>query len=190
MDKTPLLLAFSLALAAPAFAGPPLPLDRALELMARPGAWIEAAGDLQAEGTLLTKEVEIYSAADSAELEEAAIYGAATRLDLTKGAMRVLGYTLSFDSDTTIKDDMKRPTDISKIKEGRGIKVQGSLQANGRFAATKIKLQGDKTGKGKVKEKVFGPVRVVDARAGLLRVLNTPVKLRPDAMLWEAVVQE
>lgn len=190
MDKTPLLLALSLALAAPAFAGPPLQVDHALALMTRPGSWIEAAGDLQPDGTLLSKEIEIYSAADSAELEEAAIYGAATRLDLKKGAMRVIGYIVSFDGDTTIKDDIKRAIDISKVQEGRGIKVQGSLQANGRFAATKIKLQGDKTGKGKVKEKVFGPVKVLDARAGLLRVLNTKVLLRQDATLWEAVVSE
>jgi hypothetical protein len=190
MDKTIVLLALSLALAAPTFAGPPLQVDHALALMSRPGSWIEAAGDLQADGTLLTKEVEIYSEADSAELEEASIYGAVTRLDLKKGAMRVIGYNVSFDGDTTIKDDIKRVIDISRIQEGQGIKVQGRLQSNGRFAATKIKLQGDKTGKGKVKEKVFGPVRVVDARAGLLRVLNTPVKLRPDATLWEAVVQQ
>jgi hypothetical protein len=192
MFNTLIAATLALTLAAPAFAGPPLPRDQALQLMARPGSWIEADGDLQPDGTLLAKEVEIYSAADSAELEEAAIYGATARLDAAKSILRVLGYTVSFDDETTIKDENKKPTQISTVREGRGIKVQGSLQENGTFAATKIKLQDGKklNGKVDVKEKVFGPVTVVDARAGTLRVLNTPVKLRPDATLLQAIVRE
>lgn len=188
MFKTIVISTLAVALAAPALAGPPLPVDQALQLMARPGSWIEADGDLQADGTLLVKDVEVYSAADSAELEEAAIYGAATGIDGAKSMMRVLGYSVAFDSDTTVKDEQKRPMHISKVGEGRGIKVQGRLQPNGSFAATKIKLQDVK--KGKVKEKIFGPVTIVDARARLLRVLNTTVKLRSDVTIVQPIVQQ
>lgn len=39
------------------------------------------------------------------------------------------------------------------------------------------------------KEKVFGPVTVLDARTHSLRVMNTPVKLRPDATVWKTPSQ-
>lgn len=179
-----------MALAVPALASPPLTLDQAMEFMAQPGSWIEAAGDLQPDGTLLAKEVEIYSASDSADTEEAAVYGAAAGVNLPGGSMKVLGYTVLFDAQTTLKDENKQPIASERLRDGIGVKVQGSVKGNGALAATKIKLQGVKPGKSsRPKEKVFGPVTVLDARAHSLRVMNTPVKLRPDATVWKTPSQ-
>ena len=112
MFKTLQIAALSLALAGPVLAGPPLTADQALGLMSKPGSWIEADGDFQRDGSLIAKDVEIYSPADSSELEGAAIYGAATGLDAGKSTLRVLGYVVTFDKDTTIKDERKQPTTI------------------------------------------------------------------------------
>lgn len=180
----------AVALAVPALGSPPLSLDQAMEFMAQPGSWIEAAGDLQPDGTLLAKEVEIYSAADSAETEEAAIYGAAVGVNVAGGSLKVLGYTVLFDAQTTLKDENKQLITSARLRDGIGVKVQGSLKGNGALVATKIKLQGVKPGKSsQPKEKVFGPVTVLDARSHSLRVMNTPIKLRPDATVWKTPSQ-
>lgn len=184
MFKTHVLAGVALlACATAAFAGPPLNRDEALKLMARPGSWIEADGAMVPDGSLIGKDFEIYAPEDTAETEDAAIYGAVQGLNRAKSTMRVLGYSVNWDANTTIKDDQKRTVLSSKIEEGIGVKVQGSIQSNGSFKATKIKLatMKNKNGKMQAKEKVFGPCTVVDAKHGVLRVLNTTVTLREDA---------
>jgi hypothetical protein len=55
-----------------------------------------------------------------------------------------------------------------------------------------VRFQGatkSKDGKTKAKEKVFGPVTVLDARSGKVRVLNTTVNFREDATFVEATPQ-
>jgi len=180
-----------LASAGSALAGPPLSLEAAVQLASRPGSWIESDGDLLADGTFQGKEYEIYSAENEAELEEAAIYGAVTDLNRAKSTMRVLGYVVTWDAQTTLKDENKRQILSSKLKDGIGVKVQGSLDPNGTFKATKIKLQGEKNvnGKIKIKEKIFGPVTVLDARDGHMRVLNTTIIPRPNASFIEVTPQ-
>lgn len=190
MLKTSVTAGLALLLcAAAAMAGPPLKPDQAFKLMARPGSWIEADGSMQADGTLFAKDVEIYAPGDSAELEEPAIYGAVSDLNRTKSTMRVLGYIVTYDANTTLKDENKRQILSSKIQNGMGVKIQGDMQPNGTFKATKIKVHAGKTkdGKFKAKEKLFGPVTIIDERAGLLRILNTTVKLREDVTLAEVL---
>lgn len=167
----------ALVLAAHGAAAGPITKDQALNLMSRPGSWIEADGVMQANGSLLGKDIEVYSPGDTAELEEPAIYGAVTQLNRAKSTMRVLGYLVVWDAETTLKDENKRQILSSKLSDGIGVKVQGMIQANGTFKATKIKLQERrvKNDKVKIKEKVFGPVTVLDARSGELRILDTPV---------------
>jgi hypothetical protein len=183
-----LVLAFG---ATAAHAGPPVTRDQAFKLMARPGSWIEADGTLRPDGTLEAKDLEIVAPGDTAEMEETAIYGAVANLNRAKSTMRVLGYTITWDATTTLKDENKRQVLSSKLEDGMGVKVQGWVQANGSFKATKIKFQGKQLGKdGKpkdVKQKVFGPVTIVDARAGLLRVINTSVVLRENAAFVEVI---
>jgi hypothetical protein len=181
--------AFSCVAAVAAATAGPVPKDQALQLMARPGAWIEADGVLQADGTLLGKDVEVYAPGDTAELEEPAVYGAIQNLNRAKSTMRILGYVVVWDAQTTLKDATKRQILSSKLQDGMGVKVQGTIQANGTFKATKIKLQDErvKNGKVKVKEKVFGPVTVLNSRDGALRVLNTPVLLAGNSTFVEIV---
>ena len=190
MTKTCLLASALLVVAAHGAGAAPVPKDQALELMARPGSWIEADGVMQADGTLLGKDLEVYSPGDTAELEEPAIYGEVTMLNRAKSTMRVLGYVVTWDAETTLKDENKRKILSSKIEEGIGVKIQGELQTNGTFKATKIKLQDKriKNDKLKIKEKIFGPVTILDARSGALRVLNTPVALAGNASFVEVEI--
>lgn len=191
MHKTIVIAGLALGFGATAaFAGPPVPRDQALKLMARPGSWLEADGALQPDGTLLAKDLEIYAPGDTVDCEEPAIYGMVAKLDRARSSMRVLTYAVVWDVNTTIKDENKRKILSSKVEEGMGVKVQGSLQPNGTYKATKIRAHAnkDKSGKVKAKEKIFGPVTVTDARSGTLRILNTTIKLREDASFQEAVV--
>jgi len=177
MSSTRLVAGMVLALAAESAVAGPVTKEHALQLMARPGAWIEADGVMQADGSLLGKDFEVYAPTDTAELEEPAIYGAIENLNRAKSTMKVLGYIVVWDAQTTLKDEVKRQILSSKLENGIGVKVQGHVQANGTFKATKIKLQDKriKNDKIKIKEKVFGPVTVLDSRDGALRVLDTPV---------------
>jgi len=184
MFKTHVLAGVALLVCATAaFAGAPLKRDEALMLLSRPGSWVEADGAMLPDGTLNAKDLEVYAPEDTAETEDAAIYGAVQSLNRAKSSMRVLGYTVTWDTDTTIKDDQKRQVLSSKIEEGLGVKVQGTVQSNGSFKATKIRIvtMKNKDGKLKAKEKIFGPCTVVDAKRGVLRVMNTAVSLREDA---------
>lgn len=184
MFKTHVLVGVALlACATQAFAGAPLHRDEALKLLSRPGSWLEADGALLPDGSLSAKDLEVYAPGDTAETEDAAIYGAVSNLNRAKSLMRVLGYQVIWDGTTTIKDDQKRAVLSSKIEDGMGVKLQGSVQSNGTFKATKIKLvtMKNKDGKLKAKEKIFGPCTVVDAKRGVLRILNTTVTLREDA---------
>jgi hypothetical protein len=179
----------ALGCAATAFAGPPLTQDQALQLLARPGSWVEVDGAIQPDGTLLGKDIEIVAPSDTANQEEPAIYGGVENLNRAKSTMKVLGYVVTWDEKTTFKDENKRKILSSKVEEGSGVKVQGKLQPNGSYLASKFRLhpvEKTKDGKPKFKQKVFGPVTVLDARSGKLRVLNTIVTLRPDATFAEA----
>ncbi len=179
------VLALSLSATA-AFAGPPLGRDFAMKQIARPGSWVEADGTLMPDGTLMGKDFEIYAPADSLG-EDRAIYGAIQDINRVKSTMKVLGYVVTWDDKTTIKDELKRQIMSSKMEDGMAVKVQGSVQANGSFKATKfrvttVKLPGGK----KAKEKVYGPATLIDAKNGVMRILNTTVTLRQDAVLVEA----
>jgi hypothetical protein len=185
-------LVVALGCASTAIAGPPLTKDQALKLIARPGSWLEADGVLQPDGSLLGKDIEIVAPGDTANQEEPAIYGAVENLNRAKSTMKVLGYVVQWDEKTTFKDENKRKILSSKVVEGSGVKVQGRLQPNGAYLASKFRLhpvEMTKDGKPKYKQKIFGPVTVLDARSGKLRILNTTVTLREDATFMEATPQ-
>jgi hypothetical protein len=170
-----------------ALAGQPMPREQALQLMARPGSWLEADGKLLPDGTLQAKDLEFHAPGDTAETEEPAINGTISNLNRAKSTMRVLGYTVVWDAGTTLKDENKKKILSSKLQDGGAVKVQGTLQANGTLKATKIKLASVAPGK-KPKEKVFGPVTVTDAKSGHLRVLDTVITLREDATFTLATI--
>lgn len=160
-----------------ALAGRPIKLEEAMQLASRPGSWIEADGDVLPDGSLQGKDFEVYAPGDTAELEEPAIYGEVIDLNRAKSSMRCLGYFVTWDANTTIKDENKRKILSSKLKDGMGVKIQGTLQPNGSFMATKIKIHS--RGSDKPKTKIFGPVTILDAETGRMRILNTIVSVRP-----------
>lgn len=173
-------------------AGPPLTRDQAIEYMQRPGSWLEADGAMLPDGTLEAKDLEVYGSHLKGELEDIAITGAIANINRTKSTMRVLGYTVTWDGTTTLKDENKKQILSSKLQDGMGVKVQGSLGPNGVFKATKIKLAGVKVVNGKQKEpkqKIFGPVTVLDAKNGRMRIMDTIVTLRPDAKFIEVIAE-
>lgn len=183
------LMLTTLALHDPASAQPPLARETAFEMMAEPGRWVEVNGKLQGDGTFLAKEVEIFSLADTCNMEEPHVYGAIEKLDRRRGTMVVLRYRVSWDEETTIKDANKHRILSSKLENGMGIKVQGFLRNNDVFYAKKLKLKKMKVkdGKRKAKEKLVGPVTVLDARDGWIRILNTDILIRHDAKFVEVL---
>lgn len=157
--------------------------------MADPGRWVEVDGKFQADGTLLGKEVEIIALEDTSNMEETHIYGAIEKLDRRRSTMMVLGYRVGWDKETTIKDPNKHRILSSKLENGMAVKVQGHLRDNGIFWAGKLKLkEQDMKSDGSIedpKEKLVGPVTVLDERGGWIRILNTDILLRPDATYVE-----
>jgi hypothetical protein len=189
MSKTHGIVVLALsACATAAFAGPPLGRETAMKLLARPGTWLEADGSLMPDGTLSGKDFEIHAAVDTVG-EDRTIYGAIGSINRAQSTMKVLGYVVTWDEKTTIKDENKHQILSSKLQDGIAVKVQGTLLPNGSFKANKFRLTTEKA-KGaavKPKEKVFGPVTVVDAKRGLLRILKTSVSVRDNATFVEWV---
>ena len=163
--------------------------DDALKALSHPGRWIDTDGAPQPDGTYLAKQIQIAATATIGPKEEPSIYGPVENLERAKGTMKVLGYRIVYDGQTKIQDENKKVILSSKIQEGSAVKVQGNLQPNGVFQASKIKLQKIEKGKTKPKTKIYGPASAVDPRAGTLKVLNTTIKLRPDAQITEQAAQ-
>jgi hypothetical protein len=184
-----LVLIFSALCAGAVWAGPPLSQDEAMKLLSQPGRWIDTDGAPQPDGTYLAKEIQIAATASIQAKEEPSIFGSVDNLDRLRSTMKVLGYVVTWDAETKIQDENKHVILTSKLQNGTAVKVQGKLQPNGSFKATKIKLQKMDKAKAKPKTKIYGPVTAVDARAGTLRVLNTSITLRPGALFSEQAPQ-
>jgi len=186
------VLLSSLSLVNTATAQIPLKRDAAFEMMTDPGRWIEVDGSFQKDGTFIAKEVEVIALADTSNMEEPQIYGAIEKIDRRRSTMKVLSYRIAWDQETTIKDASKHRILSSKLENGMGIKVQGHLRNNGVFLANKLKLRRVKMKNGKPakpKQKLVGPVTVLDAREGWLRILDTDIFVRPDAKFVEVLVE-
>ena len=170
-----------------AWAGQPLSRPEAMKLLAQKGRWIDTDGTMQPDGSYLAKQIMIYSPTDSVNIGETAITGYIANLNRAKSTLSVLNYRVTYDAKTTLKDENKRIIPSSKIQDGMGAKVQGKLLPDGTFHATKIRLQKAKMKGGdlKVKQRLFGPVTILDPSKAVLKVLNTTIKLRDDAQLTE-----
>lgn len=184
------LLLSTLALVGPAAAQAPLKRDAAFEMMAEPGRWIEVDGNFQKDGTYIAKEVEVIALADTSNMEEAQIYGAIEKIDRRRSTMQVLNYRIGWDQETTIKDADKHRILSSKLEDGMAIKIQGHLLGNGMFWASKLKLKKEQIKDGQVakpKQKLMGPVSILDETGGWVRILNTDILIKPDAKFVEVL---
>jgi hypothetical protein len=173
-------------LAGSAWSQKPLERDEAMQILAASERWVEIEGEFQANGSFVAKEIDIVALGDSASMEDMEISGVITDLAPNQKAMTVLGYRIYWEEDTKFTDEYKEKIDPKVLEVGAGVKTSGNLQENGSFLASKIRLREGKV-KGnevKYKEELLGPVRVIDAAAGKLLFVRTPVRLRPDCRFF------
>lgn len=193
MPHIPILIAAFLAAMVPSAAAPQAPLQRAaaLELLSASPRWAEVEGKMQADGTFLVKEVDIIAAEDTANMQEVEITGVIRDLDRRRSSLALLNYKVSWNEKTKISDQNKRQILSSKLEPDIGVRVRGQLQADGTFLARKIRLRDGtmKDGEMRYKEQLTGPVDVVDASAGALRILRTKIRLTPDCEFFALPVE-
>ena len=188
MRRTPFLLAAFLIALIPAGAIAQTPVDRtaALEMLSAGKRWAEIEGAMQADGTFLAKEVDIVAAEDSAHMQEMEITGTIRDLDRRRSAMTLLGYKVFWNEKSKISDPSKRRILSSKLDNDMDVKATGNPQLDGSFLARKIRLKEVimKDGKPKHKEGLAGPVEVVDAGGGLLRIMKSNIRLKPECQFF------
>ena len=193
MRPTSLLLAAFLIAMVPVGAASQAPLQReaALEVLSAASRWAEVEGKMQADGTFLAKEIDIVAAEDSLHMVEPEITGVIRELDRRRSSMTVLNYKIAWNEKTKISDASKHRILSSKLDNEMGAKITGHLQPDGIFQARKIRLREGtlKDGKMKYKEELVGPVEVLDASAGRLRIMRTNIRLEPTCEYFQLPVQ-
>jgi hypothetical protein len=193
MRPTPILLAAVLIGSTPAAGLADTPLDRAaaLELLRAGSRWAEIEGKLQPDGTFVAKDVEIIAAEDTAHMQEIEITGVISALDPSRRSLKLLGYTILWNDQTKITDPQKRRIPSSELHNDKDATAAGKLQPDGSFVARKLHLREVvlRGGKPKQKQELIGPVEVIDAARGTLRVLKTVVHLKPDCEFVALPVQ-
>ena len=108
----------------------PLSHPEALKLLSEPGRWIDTDGSLQPDGTYQAKEIQIVAAGDVAQTDAPAISGPVQGLNRAKSTFTVLGYSVTWDGKTTIKDENKRVILSSKLERIRASGAEVVAAAN------------------------------------------------------------
>jgi uncharacterized protein DUF5666 len=160
----------------------PLQRPDALKMLSSGSRWAEVEGKLQPDGSFIADDVEIIAAADAANMKEMELTGVTTGVDPAKSSLKLLGYTVKWNDQTKITDEQKQKVQASSLQNGKDLKATGQVQADGTFLARKLRLREAtmKDGQVRHKEKITGPVQVVDAGKGTLRILKTTVQLEPN----------
>jgi len=171
--------------------GLPLDRDTAIEMLTSADRWVEIEGQMQEDGAFLAKEVDILHPEDLANMSEVKVRGAIRDLDRRNSSMTILNYKIIWNAETKIKDVDKKHVLSSKLQNDEGVKIKGQLQPNGTFLARAIQLDvgKEKNGVIRYKQQLLGPAKVIDARGGMLRVVATNVRLRPDCTFFALPVQ-
>jgi len=169
------------------------PVDRAaaLEMLGAANRWAEIEGALQADGSFLAKEVDIVALEDTTHMQEEEISGVIADLDRRRSSMTLLHYKVFWNEQTKISDANKHRILSSKLDNDVGIKATGRMQPDGTFLARKLRLREPTLsgGKPKHKEELVGPVEVLDAGSGLLRIMKTSIRLKPQCQFYALPVQ-
>ncbi len=192
MQRLRILLAlviFTLSVA-PAWAQKPIDRETALERAADPERWAAVKGTMQNDGSFLAKEIELIALGDAEGMEVMEIRGVLSSLNVNERSMRVLNYPVIWNEDARLRDADKNKIAATELKNGVGATVEGHFK-DGTFWAEDIRLRSGKMKEGKLtyKQEIIGPVRVVDAESGLLRVIETDVRMRPNAKCFELPMQ-
>jgi hypothetical protein len=176
--------------AAPTWAQRPVDREAALELVAAHERWAAVKGEMQNDRTFLADEVELIALGDAEGMEVQEIRGVISKLDVAKRSLSVQNYSVVWLEDARIRDADKNKIEASSIKNGVGATVEGHLK-DGTFWAKDIRLRSGKMKDGKLtyKQEIIGPIQIVDLDAGLLRVLDTDVRLHPRCEFFELPMQ-
>ena len=182
MRPTPTLLAAILISAMPAAGLADTPMDRAtgMKTLSAGSRWAEIEGKLQPDGTFTANDVEIIDAKDTANMQELEITGAISDLDPARKSLKLLGYTILWNDQTQLTGTDKSIIKSSDLANDKTATASGQLKPDGTFAARKLRLREDVIRGGKVrrKQEFVGPIEVLDAGKGTLRVLKTVVNLK------------
>ena len=160
----------------------PIQRPEALKMLSSGSRWAEIEGKLQPDGSFIADDVEIIAAEDAANMKEMELTGVTAAVDPAKSSLKLLGYTVKWNDQTKITDEQKQKVQASSLQNGKDLKATGQMQPDGTFLARKLRLReaSMKDGQVKHKEKITGPVQVLDAGKGTLRVLKTTVQLEPN----------
>ena len=160
----------------------PLQRPDALKILSSGSRWAEVEGKLRPDGSFLANDVEIIAADDAANMKDMEITGVASDVDAAKSSLMLVGYTVQWNEQTKITDAQKQKIPGSSLQSGKDIRATGHVQPDGTFLARKLRLRQAefKEGQPKHKQEIIGPVQVLDAGKGTLRVIRTPVQLKSD----------
>lgn len=176
--------------AVPVEAKKPVTREVALEMAADEGRWAAVQGEIQKDGTYLADEIELIALDDAEGTEVMEVRGVIGNLDIEKRSMRAMNYSIVWTEKTRIRDNDKNKIAASDLKSDVGATIEGHYE-DGIFVARDIRLRAGKIKDGELvyKQEIIGPFQVVDANAGLLRVIDTDVRLRPDCKFFELPMQ-
>ena len=160
----------------------PLQRPDALKILSSGSRWAEVEGKLQPDGSFLANDVEIIAADDAANMKDMEITGVASDVDAAKSSLMLVGYTVQWNEQTKITDAQQQKIPGASLQSGKDIRATGHVQPDGTFLARKLRLRQAefKEGQPKHKQEIIGPVQVVDAGKGTLRVIRTQVQLKSD----------
>jgi uncharacterized protein DUF5666 len=143
--------------------------------------WAEIEGKMQPDGTFIANDVEIIDAADTAHMQQLEITGPISALDPKRNSMKLLGYTILWNDQTPIRGPDGGSITSSDLVNDKLATVAGQLNPDGTFVARKLHMKEIpiRGGKPRIKQELIGPIEVLDAATGKLRVLRTVVNLKP-----------
>lgn len=174
----------------PTWAQRPVKRDAALEMIVAPERWAAVKGKMQNDRTFLADEIELIALGDAEGTEVQEIRGVISKLDVANRSLSVQNYRVVWLEDARIRDADKNKIEASSIQNGVGATVEGHFK-DGTFWAKDIRLRAGKMKNGelKYKQEIIGPIQIVDLDAGLLRVLDTDVRLHPQCQFFELEMQ-
>jgi uncharacterized protein DUF5666 len=168
-----------------------IPRQQALQLLSSGSRWAVVKGTMQPDGNFLTREMDIVAPTDSLNMKEMEITGVIRALDRRLSTMTLGNYKVLWNEQTKITDMNKNKILSSKLENETGLKATGRLQPDGTFLARKLRQREakQKGGETKFKEEFMGPVQVINAGQGQLRVMRTMIRLKPDCEFYDMPVE-
>ena len=183
------ILVLALA-AAPAWAQKPIDRGIGLEMAADEGRWAAVKGELQGDGTFFADEIELIALGDAEGTEIMEVRGIISNINVQRRTLRVMNYSVVWEEKARIRDADKNKISAKELKNNVGATVEGHFK-DGKFVANDIRQRSGKIKNGKLiyKQEIIGPIKVIDLEAGLIRVIDTDVRLVQNCQFFELPMQ-